>query len=537
MGRQAHLERLALGRSAFQDEQALSNISDGETDDNLDSAVDESQDEQGYKQQYDSKGRPINPATEARNQAMRDAQNGVLAVVGVVEAKESLEHELDRQLLSKQQARAKLLKAEQARGELVDLLVSFLGLAVTWWPEALLRRVQIGLYSRSLSFAKIVSLELSTAQSRGLIGAATVFLAGAPASVLCVGLKFLLRWGLEQCVGRLQTWLNGRLSEDTFDQANMALMATAEVGYFAIDAALLPIHFYATTQRLGLTSSQYWVPDWSILSPWSPRSVHSIIWKSAVDIPWLGKLCSPAALLLFQDWLRQDQGLRMLYKGPTSNDIPIDEPYSNMTQHQDDNDDEDWFSPLLHRVNLVHYRIMRWFGWKLEYIDQNAPLWKQYENDHIPSDMDSNASNESIIRASNVYRSTTLSHLPAQYLSDRLYDSFEGLIMLPLDSIVLRAVAQCYLNSSISRPSESLDIGGPLYRPFGGGPLRDFQSYALATRAWSEVGMYMSRLGLSLALHASADILVFFTAYALARWQGVRKFGWGHPQKHDDKED
>lgn len=139
MGRRAHLERLALGRSAFQDEPARPEDPNGELDHVSGSTTEDIELDNDYRQQYDSKGRPINPATEARNQAMRDAQNGVLAVVGVVEAKATADNDLNHRLYSKQKARAKLLKAEQARGELVDLVTSFLGVALTWWPEAVVR--------------------------------------------------------------------------------------------------------------------------------------------------------------------------------------------------------------------------------------------------------------------------------------------------------------------------------------------------------------------------------------------------------------
>ena len=41
----------------------------------------------GYKQQFDERGRPVNPAAAAAAKALRHAQNDVLATVGVVKKK------------------------------------------------------------------------------------------------------------------------------------------------------------------------------------------------------------------------------------------------------------------------------------------------------------------------------------------------------------------------------------------------------------------------------------------------------------------
>lgn len=464
---------------------------------------------------------------------MRNAQNGVLAVVGVVEAKESAEIEASERRISKQEARRKLLRDEQARGELLDLLTFFLRVGLTWWPGTLVQRVQIGLYPRALSFVDILSTESGALRDLGVVGGAALIFAGAPATVLCSSLSLLLRWALEQCIGRMQTWLNGRLSERTFEQVNLALVVAAELGFLSIDVLLLPIQFHATVQRLGLPSPRPLLPSWSIVKPWSPYSMYSFIWNSAIDTPWVGKLCSPAVLLLFQNWLGQDGTLRMLCKGPIYNDVPIDEPESNITQRDTD---QDWIDGLLQGLNLIHLRIMRWFGWKLQYIEAYPPGLHRYENDHIPDEIDSNASAESEGASRHLYRSTALSHLPAQYLSERIYDTSEGLIMLPFNSLVSRAVAEAYTTSTIFNSPETLAPTLSVYSPFGGGPFSALPAHGFTARAWNEVALYMSRLSLSLVLNSCIEGLVFFTAYGLARWQGVRNFAWGSSEIIESEE-
>ncbi|KAK3109291.1 hypothetical protein LTR53_017611, partial [Teratosphaeriaceae sp. CCFEE 6253] len=88
MGRQQHLTRLALGRSAFQ------SSGDDEPGGDRTGLHGEGEATDGRPaQQYDAKGRPVNPATAARNAEMRRAQNSILALVGVVEAAERSEHQ------------------------------------------------------------------------------------------------------------------------------------------------------------------------------------------------------------------------------------------------------------------------------------------------------------------------------------------------------------------------------------------------------------------------------------------------------------
>jgi trimethylamine:corrinoid methyltransferase-like protein len=87
MGRQQYLERLALGRSPFQSGPATTNR--GNTESQRQQSTETPNDTGASLQQYDSKGRPTNPATEAQNAKLRHASNEVLALVGVVERKDS----------------------------------------------------------------------------------------------------------------------------------------------------------------------------------------------------------------------------------------------------------------------------------------------------------------------------------------------------------------------------------------------------------------------------------------------------------------
>lgn len=531
MGRQQDLERLALGRSAFQDVDTEGEASDQGFDHAAGSAGNGQLDGDSYKQQYDNKGRPINPATEERNQSMRNAQNAVLALVGVVESKEASDHQLEKQCLSKQEAREKVLKAEQARGNGLGLITSLFHVATTWWPETLTSRIQAGVYAGSMSFTDIVLRDLTAAQYCGSRGLFDTFFAGAPVTIFYGILKLSLRWTTVQGFGRLQKWLNKRLQASTFDRVNRALLVTCVLSIGAIDAALLPMQYYATAQKLGLAPSRPLLLEWKDVLPWNTYSMHTFIWKSAIDLPFLGMLCSPALLVWLQNVLMPSQeSVVIVNKFSMLEYLLRNEPYSNISRPSVK---QRPFGRLLCHGNLLRVRVLKWFGWNLKHIDKRPRAAKEYENNYIPRP--ASASNHDPEQSSisngddelqHVHRSTSLSHLPAQYLADLMDELYTRLLMMPLDSLVLRIIALSFLASTLPKTPQAISAAPRVYAPFGGGPLGLFRAHGFSTGTWHEVGSYMSKLGLSLALHCSVEVGVFFTVYKLTRWQGIRNFDW-----------
>ena len=139
MGRQQYLTRLALGRSAFQDQDDADlltpRLADG--DDPL-SSTDVGNDR--YIQQFDTKGRPINPTTEYRNAEMRRAQNSILALVGVVEERERREQSDELKFRHIRKARQATLKDENEVGYHMTVLPVLVGLPLEWGIDCLLKR-------------------------------------------------------------------------------------------------------------------------------------------------------------------------------------------------------------------------------------------------------------------------------------------------------------------------------------------------------------------------------------------------------------
>ncbi|KAK0902387.1 hypothetical protein LTR57_019682 [Friedmanniomyces endolithicus] len=118
MGRQQYLTRLALGRSPFLEATNEQHADVKVDQDGHDASKTEEPAYRGYTQQYNSKGRPINPTTEARNAEMRRAQNSVLALVGVVESREHSQRESEVEL---RRANEELREAEDGTGFLLEI--------------------------------------------------------------------------------------------------------------------------------------------------------------------------------------------------------------------------------------------------------------------------------------------------------------------------------------------------------------------------------------------------------------------------------
>ncbi|KAL9095618.1 MAG: hypothetical protein Q9165_002050 [Trypethelium subeluteriae] len=194
MGRQAFLTRIALGRSAFEpleqnqssedqvdvfrqcdleeDPSDQDGIHTQSTSQQIDSPID-------YIQQYDDRGYPYDPEAQARASQMRQAQNDVLAAVGVVKRRDDREKE----------ARSIADRLAAARLKLEDIV----GTTLDTFP-----------YPLDISSFDIVESE------RRSLGNYAFFMAGLPAYVF----YHLVVEGVEQCVELLTKYLM-RLLEAT----------------------------------------------------------------------------------------------------------------------------------------------------------------------------------------------------------------------------------------------------------------------------------------------------------------------------------
>lgn len=515
MGRRQYIQRLALGRSAFEDilEEAPGRVNSGAQ--HLDGYDD-------HVQQYDAKGRPIDPNIEAFNADQRKAKNEILELVGVVERKDQLysAHEFRYKIISKH--RQTSLAEENDRGELLEYVTIPASFFCHLWPSAFRQRIQIGYYDASQSMADILTSEWNAMWRGGTRWSlATRFPAlGDPLSHVMLRLPAIL--AVEQVTGRIQKWIGKkRFSRPTRDFLFHGVAALFEALLLGIDIAMLPMEFHAAAQRLGLAPVLPLLPPLSSVLPWRHGSFHSYGWKPLLNIPFLRSFSSPAALLLLQKMMRYDTddtsvpilSLLTEFRYPV-----INEDDSKIIAPTASKDPIGW---LLYKCYKIRTSFLHFTGWNLLRRDE---IRRTREND-FENNTVSRAPAEGPLP---IHRSTTLAHLPVQFLAQAIDTFLSRLIVLPFESLMLRAIAATYLSTSTTTKSTIGLLATPrLYAPFSGSPLLQVLRTPNSTNAWISLGEYASRLGLSLALTAAVETILFFGVYQTVQRLGKKSFHWG----------
>ncbi|KXS98167.1 hypothetical protein AC578_6420 [Pseudocercospora eumusae] len=509
MGRRQFLTRLALGRSAFEadvDEATASNESQQSSP-----AV---QDD-GTTQQFDAKGRLINPNIDRFNAEMRKAQNEVLALVGVVERKDHVDQVNELRFKYIQKHRQELLHEEHQRGDLLQYVFIPIRFFSHLWTDAFRQRVQIGYYDSSRTMAEILGIEWAAMWRGGTKWSlATRFPAlGDTIAHICVRIPLLLL--SEQLIGIMQDAVVRR--QDITRKARQNIYTTMNLLFeslaLAIDIFLLPMQFHACAQKLGLAPVLPLFPSWTTFLPWHPDSFHNFGWKPLANLGILSSLTSPAVLLLFH---------KLIHYDIVNDDIPIfslltDFRYPPITEelrHVAVPTRKDIFGSLMHYCYALRHRILQWTGWNVITRERRPNRAKDYENDTIiPATQTAKWP---------IHRSTALAHLPAQILAESIDEFFSRIICLPFESLMARSIAASITNKT--------PLASPFYQPFGGGPISAFFRSPSATTI-SHVGQYLSRLGLSIAMTCTLDTILFFGAYRTVRSMGVEHFDWGRKGK------
>ncbi|KAK0865107.1 hypothetical protein LTS16_019018 [Friedmanniomyces endolithicus] len=485
MGRQQYLTRLALGRSPFLEATNKQHADVNVDQDGHDASNTQDPAHRGYTQQYNSKGRPINPATEARNVEMRRAQNSVLALVGVVESREQSQRESEVEL---GRAADELREAEDDTGAMFEIAVMLLQRPLTWWIDSMSKRYQIGLYDSRKPFTYYLRATLGSACTGGIRGASCALFAGGAAGML-------------HAFARMASHLVVELTADSMKEAIL------RQGWRSKTARWLEL----ALQCLEVTVLR--------LLPWHPLSFHAFGWKPLINMPVLGLLCSPAALVLF---------CTLVSDTYTNIDLPIFDrtaklrisetgnPYVLAEKQPLPREPFAWllYPPYNARVFLLHC-----CGWDLLSMrrDPPSPGVKGYIT--VRDGVDG-------LQIGKFHRMTSLAHMSAQFLASSIDDLLYRLATLPLDVILSRAVAVSYITSPLPKTLQAASMDPWLYAPLGSGLHMRPLTWSLPGDSLTQIGAYASKIGLSIALWSANDVFVFAGLHALVRSQGMRHFGW-----------
>ncbi|GMF72446.1 unnamed protein product [Aspergillus oryzae] len=137
MGRQAYLNRLALGRSPYETPERPADptaVPGNPTQQRVSPRYAD-----GYVQHYDERGHPINPESKSFGRELRRAKNDILSTMGIVVSEEG-----NASGLSEQQ-KIDMIATENDYGLVMatlDQVSVFLG---SWWTSSLTGRIQVSL--------------------------------------------------------------------------------------------------------------------------------------------------------------------------------------------------------------------------------------------------------------------------------------------------------------------------------------------------------------------------------------------------------
>ncbi|CRL18685.1 DNA-directed DNA polymerase, family B, conserved site [Penicillium camemberti] len=253
MGRQAYLNRLALGRSPYEapDNAAVDpstpvrRISNVHADD--------------YMQQYDTRGHPVNPESRTLGKELRRAKNDILSTMGIVVSGE------DRNsTIPNEQQKINQIASENDFGLVIttlDQLFIFFG---TWWTSSVTGRVQTYRHYAHSALLGVIQSERDTA------GILNFYFSGIPAWAMSSGLAIARETPLKRVFVSLRDYVQSLTGDSLGVRSLFGLLYTGARN--AVLMLSMEFYMYSTLQSLSLVSP-YGIPGAHLLLPFSRGSL------------------------------------------------------------------------------------------------------------------------------------------------------------------------------------------------------------------------------------------------------------------------
>lgn len=514
MGRLEYLERLALGRSAFQpptetgtDQNGTG--SHGSSESQIDTTT-TSGVSQPYVQQYDAKGRPVNPETEEQNAKLRHASNEVLALVGVVERKDSADARMQLDVTLKRAMREHSLISEDNRGTELRALADVVSWFVLWWPTVLARRIQVGLYSTDTTFLDIVHSEAGMIFNHGWRGAVQGLLPGAGVAILHKVLWQFLAIIAEESIGALQNKIvASKIRRRKAKRLIRSLTVFTDILLVGIDMLLLPLETYSIARQLNIAPPTPWRPLLTTHLPSYTRTAYATIFSSPFSF-----LKTSAPYLIGYGFLTRDPSP----EAPAFNDVtsyripPISEPIST-SPNLSSSTLSDPFGAILYSTWSIRQKFLHFVGWNM-YETQRPGSMHGWETDiHYESP------DEFYDLGVVTHRSTALARLPATLLGMRIDMLLVKILLLPIEGLVMRKVASNYISSGMPVTEAAMNSNA------GSAALGTWCLLPAISGRSGWVG-HLSQLGLSMVVNMGVETVCFACMYGLVKKQGISSFGW-----------
>ncbi|KAF2265636.1 hypothetical protein CC78DRAFT_543159 [Lojkania enalia] len=264
MGRQAYLTRLALGRSAFEPSQSTTVSSEyiqlSPSQQDVPLAAQEPNRNQ-YVQLYDERGNPINPRAREHGRRFREAQNDVLASIGLLERRRPPTEDLP----GAYEQRLEEIENEDSAGNAMALSATLTGNLCTWWIGSLRDRILTFQFRRAISFSQIVASEYQKSRR-------TLVYAGFTSrlfSAISVQTSLYLSHVLRPLDNLLFVTRASRKTRHTLQRYKNTIHRCFRL---LVEVFFYPYAYYGNLQRLGLVEARPLLPSLKSFIPFSSAS-------------------------------------------------------------------------------------------------------------------------------------------------------------------------------------------------------------------------------------------------------------------------
>ncbi|KAJ5569851.1 uncharacterized protein N7459_009281 [Penicillium hispanicum] len=256
MGRQAYLNRLALGRSPYEPPETAAvdpsspvrRVSNVHAD--------------SYMQQYDARGHPVNPESKTLGRELRRAKNDILSTMGIVVSGE------DRNAnTSNEQQKINEIAAENDFGLVITTLDQLFVFFGTWWTSSLTGRIQTYRHYNHTALLDVVRSE------RGSTGIFGFYFAGIPAWAVSSGLAIARDNPLKRIFITVRDYCLEYTGKGGLSLVIRSLfgltysIARSSVLVFSVQA-----YMYSLLQTLSLVPARA-IPGLRLMMPFGPESL------------------------------------------------------------------------------------------------------------------------------------------------------------------------------------------------------------------------------------------------------------------------
>lgn len=468
----------------------------------------------------------MNPEADAQNARLRHASNEILALVGVVERKVHTDARLHRKINIERNKRLRLQLREDNRGNEWSAFIDVVSWFALWWPTALVRRVQIGLYSTDLPFVEILQHEARMMFGNGWQGVLLGLLPGTGIAILHKIVWQILALIAEEGIGAIQNRIvvsDMRRKKARFVIRSLTIFV--DVVLVAIDMLLLPLETYAFARELSIAPPVPWRPLLTTHLPSFFRATYAAMFSSPASF-----LASAAPFITGYSLLTRDPSPEApAFSDITSYRLPVISVHPDTSLQTPPPILRDPFGALMHQTWVLRQRFLHFVGWNV-HEESHPGATNGYETDvsYLVSETPDDFVQMKVLS----HRSTSLARLPATWLGLRVDMFFVRVMLLPLESLVMRKVLQFYLSSSMPVTTTALGAGVSHAVPGVWGLLAG----RAAGGSWRTVAGRLSHLGLSMALNLGIEAVLFGAVYGLIRRQGIGRYKWGQCKGEEEDE-